>query len=230
MAQTKTEKELQLQVCIGRNLKAARMGVARMSLQKVMKEIWGISDNKNRISEIETGSRMPSPYVLVRLSLLYGVSLDFICGLSTDIERDLECSRAGQITQGLREIAIDTVDRIGMALAQQVAKMPRHETVVLNEDVQQMVHFLKNNINEETFKNPVIADQFYDCLKTLSDSSLRMSSAIAKHSRIMELTVFDHISRSDNNVVNEYLTDNQIDLDRPLNAVEFLEEDTEMVG
>ncbi|MCU4334777.1 helix-turn-helix transcriptional regulator [Acinetobacter pittii] len=214
--QLKTEQEQLLQLTIGKNLKTARQHVADMSMREVMIKVWGISNSKNRLSEIENGSRMPSPFILLRLSLLYGVSLDYIFGVSSDIERDLESSRAGRITQGLREIAIDLVDKIGDTLAKQVSVLPRMEAVTLKDKSLQMVYLLRKVECNEKGISPEDFDSLIELSDSIEDSCKLLDRAVAKHQRIMELSVFDHIERTDNQLINKYLTDHRIHLDKPV--------------
>ncbi len=219
--QTKGEKELQLQKIIGKNLKTARQHVTGMSMLEVMQKVWGISDRKNRLSEIENGARMPSPYILMRLSVLYGVSLDFIFGLSHDIERDLECARAGRIVQGLRETALDMVDQISMSLAKQVNVLPRTDALVVRDRALDMVCFLRQNIEGIRLANPGAMDDFYDRMASLESACRQLDSIVARHSRILELTVYDHITRMDQEVTGRYLTDQRAAKDDPLERAIF---------
>lgn len=219
--QTKGEKELQLQKTIGKNLKTARQHVAGMSMLEVMQKVWGISDRKNRLSEIENGARMPSPYILLRLSVLYGVSLDFIFGLSHDIERDLECSRAGRIVQGLRETALDMVDKISMSLAKQVNILPRTDALVVRDRALDIVCFLRKTLNESSFANAAESEDFFDRLSSLEGSCRQLDSVVARHSRIMELTVYDHIARVDEQITSRYITDHASSKDTPLELASF---------
>lgn len=216
--QLKTEQEQILQVTIGKNLKTARQHVADMSMKEVMMKVWGISNSKNRLSEIENGSRMPSPFILLRLSMLYGVSLDFIFGVSSDIDRDIESSRAGRITQGLREIAIDMVDKIGDTLAKQVSVLPRIEAVTLKDKALQMVYIIRKAKFNEQGISPDFLESLFELTEALEDSCKLLERAVAKHQRIMELSIYDHIQRTDNQLINRYLTDHRIELDKPVEA------------
>lgn len=216
--QLKNEQEQLLQLTLGKNLKTARQHVADMSMKEVMMKVWGISNSKNRLSEIENGSRMPSPFVLLRLSMLYGVSLDFIFGVSSDIDRDLESSRAGRITQGLREIAIDMVDKIGDTLAQQVSVLPRMEAITLKDKALQMVYIVRKAKCNDQGISPECFDAIVELSESMEDSCKLLERAVAKHQRIMELSIYDHIERTDKHLINRYLTDHQIHLDKPVAA------------
>lgn len=217
MVQTKGEVELKLQKTIGVNLKTARQQVALMSMSEVMQKVWGISDRKNRLSEIENGARMPSPYLLLRLCTLYGVSLDYVFGISHDIEKDLECARAGRIMQGLRETALDMVDRIGEQLAQQVSVMPRSEALLVRDRALSLVRYLRQQQDEANVQD----DDLIDHINGLEVSCRQLDTVVARHFRVMELTMFDHINRSDSMAVSRYLTDHRADKDIPVHVEEF---------
>lgn len=84
-----TKREIkQLNVMIGINLKAARDN-AGMTMSDVMKAVWGVGNNRNRIGEIETGRKNITVAELMIFQELYGQSLDYICGLSCEPELDM---------------------------------------------------------------------------------------------------------------------------------------------
>lgn len=78
----------EINVTIGLNLAAARRN-AGMSQTDVMKAVWGVSNNRNRISEIENGKKNLTLIDLLIFQDLYGQSLDYICGLSIEPEIDI---------------------------------------------------------------------------------------------------------------------------------------------
>lgn len=77
-----------INVTIGLNLAAARRN-AGMTQTEVMQAVWGVSNNRNRISEIENGKKDLTLIDLLIFQALYGQSLDYICGLSTEPEMDM---------------------------------------------------------------------------------------------------------------------------------------------
>ena len=78
----------QINFTIGQNLAAARRN-AGMTQTDVMKAVWGVSNNRNRISEIENGKKNLTLIDLLIFQDLYGQSLDYICGLSIEPEIDI---------------------------------------------------------------------------------------------------------------------------------------------
>lgn len=84
-----TRRDLKsINITIGLNLAAARRN-AGMSQTEVMQAVWGVSNNRNRISEIENGKHNLSLADLLIFQDLYGQSLDYICGLSCEPEMDM---------------------------------------------------------------------------------------------------------------------------------------------
>lgn len=84
-----TKRDLKsINVTIGLNLAAARRN-AGMSQTEVMQAVWGVSNNRNRISEIENGKHNLSLADILIFQDLYGQSLDYICGLSCEPELDM---------------------------------------------------------------------------------------------------------------------------------------------
>lgn len=84
-----TKRDLKsINVTIGLNLAAARRN-AGMSQTEVMKAVWGVSNNRNRISEIENGKHNLSLANLLIFQALYGQSMDYILGLSCEPEMDM---------------------------------------------------------------------------------------------------------------------------------------------
>ena len=85
-----TERDLvNIRIIIGANLKAARLN-AGLTQTGVMNAIYGVSNNRNRISEVETGRKKEITVTeLLKFQELYGQSLDYICGLSTEPEMDM---------------------------------------------------------------------------------------------------------------------------------------------
>lgn len=215
--------ELQLQRVIGLNLKSARQRVARMSMQEVCQEIWGDRNKKSRLSEIETGARMPTVYQLLKFSILYGVSLDFIFGMSNDIERDLECSRAGIVVQGLRETALEIVERIGHTLAKQVSVMPKMQATLLLDAALEVIKRFRENQNDIVFHSST-SDALIEAITALDENSRQLSTSVARHNRIMELNIFDHIERMDREVTVKYATDIRAEKGQQIPHTPYLEE------
>ena len=124
------KQDRQRREMIGHNLARAR-GLSGLSQTDVMCRIWQ-QDNptqRNRISEIESGSTLPDAELLLQLCMLYGVSADYVIGLSVEPEIDATAGRMGMLYNGMSEIAGDllkgVVDQLARNGAQYLAKMPK---------------------------------------------------------------------------------------------------------
>lgn len=183
-----TLDENTLKKTIGHNLKLARMQVAKMSMADVMSTIWHVTDSKNRLSEIETGYRLPSLSILLKLANLYDVSLDFIIGTSNDIERDSNCSKAGYIVQNLRTTTLNIADRIAQSLVKNTASLPNDEALALIHAVKEFIQAVKT----ETSKDKRFAqdfEQFAIPLFNLEFTCRQIEAHIAKYHRIIDLSL-----------------------------------------
>lgn len=109
---------------LGANLRAARNN-AGLSQSDVMKAIWGVSDNRNRICEIEKGRKSLTVIEILKFQELYGCSLDYLCGLSVEPELDGIAGTVNHVvnqslgmvdflTKQMAEVLIDHVKSVSM--------------------------------------------------------------------------------------------------------------------
>ncbi len=99
-----TKRDLKsINVTIGLNLAAARRN-AGMSQTEVMQAVWGVSNNRNRISEIENGKHNLSLADLLIFQDLYGQSMDYILGLSCEPELDMLAGTVNHVVNQSKSI------------------------------------------------------------------------------------------------------------------------------
>lgn len=186
----------QLMKVIGENLYKARR-MAQLNQAQVMKEVWGTDGkNTNRISEIETGAKPVSLSLLLKLATLYGTSLDYIFGLSSEPEVDLNSARAGMVLNGLRSIGLEVMDELSQVLSRTIAKMPRNEAILLVEDSKATM----NAYRETMLKDPTFKDKYPDLtvqLHRLSTTTRRTEAQIARHMQQLELAAEETMARTD---------------------------------
>lgn len=186
----------QLMKVIGENLYKARR-MAQLNQAQVMKEVWGTDGkNTNRISEIETGAKPVSLSLLLKLATLYGTSLDYIFGLSSEPEVDLNSARAGMVLNGLRSIGLEVMDELSQVLSRTIAKMPRNEAILLVEDSKATM----NVYRETMLKDPTFKDRYPDLtiqLHRLSTTTRRTEAQIARHMQQLELAAEETMARTD---------------------------------
>lgn len=186
----------QLMKVIGENLYKARR-MAQLNQAQVMKDVWGTDGkNTNRISEIETGAKPVSLSILLKLATLYGTSLDYIFGLSSEPEVDLNSARAGMVLNGLRSIGLEVMDELSQVLSRTIAKMPRNEAILLVEDSKATM----NVYRETMLKDPAFKDKYPDLtfqLHRLSTTTRRTEAQIARHMQQLELAAEETMARTD---------------------------------
>ena len=138
---------------IGRNLQAAR-NLAGLSQVQVMTAIWREKNpkQKNRISEIESGQTLPDAELLQQLVKLYGVSADYILGLSVEPEIDETAGRVGYIYNGVKEIVGEAIqsfsERITIASSNYIKAMPKPHMIALLDQAKRVL----SNTNEIELK------------------------------------------------------------------------------
>lgn len=129
---------------IGKNLANARR-LAGYSQSDVMREIWNETGNqKNRISEMESGLSLPDAELLSALCQFYGVSADYVCGFSAEPEIDQTAGRVGMIYNGLHEIASESVrqmvENLSKISARYIAAMPKPYALAMMEAAKLVWH------------------------------------------------------------------------------------------
>lgn len=127
--------DLKKRAIIGANLAHARH-LAGYSQLDVMRTIWNETGNqKNRISEIESGKSLPDAALLSELCELYGVSADYICGLSAEPEIDQTAGRIGMIYDSLHDVAAMSIQQMVESLsrlsASHISVVPQHNARAL---------------------------------------------------------------------------------------------------
>lgn len=136
--------DLTRRAIIGKNLANARH-LAGYSQLDVMREIWSeTGKQKNRISEIESGRALPDAELLSVLCQFYGVSADYVCGLSAEPEIDQTAGRVGMIYNGLKEIASESVrqmvESISKISASYIAAMPKPHALAMMDAAKLVWH------------------------------------------------------------------------------------------
>lgn len=122
-----TRRDLKnINITIGLNLAAARRN-AGMSQTEVMQAVWGVSNNRNRISEIETGKHSLSLADLLIFQDLYGQSMDYILGLSCEPEMDMLAGTVNHVVNQSRDL-------IEMLTAELASVMVTHVKSIAQND------------------------------------------------------------------------------------------------
>lgn len=166
--------DLTRRAMIGKNLANARR-LAGYSQSDVMREIWHETSNqRNRISEIETGRLLPDAELLSVLCQFYGVSADYVCGLSAEPEIDQTAGRVGMIYNGLQEIASESVRQMVESLskmsASYIAAMPKPHALAMMEAAKLVWHeYTKKDNSKIKRDHPELSDAIFKMFNVVKE-------------------------------------------------------------
>lgn len=193
-------EQKKMQHIIGANLKKAR-NLANLSMQEVMIKIWNVDNNKNRLSELENGAKLPTLPILFELCELYGVSIDYIFGRTREPELDLQSQRAGSIMQAMRETGLELMDCISNALSKKVALMPKHESELLLDAAKKLIR------EHKKISRDSLSDEINLALGELEYTARQLDIQIARHLRTIELNCVEQINGIDSGMKNRLYTE-----------------------
>lgn len=139
-----TERDLQnIRNIIGFNLRAARKN-ARLSQSDVMKAIYGVSNNRNRVSEIETGTKKEITISeILKFQRLYGQSLDYICGLSTEPDIDMVAGSVNHIVNQSQALVEFITTEISEVVVNQMKAVAKDDHIALIEQSKSLCDSVK---------------------------------------------------------------------------------------
>ena len=190
---------------IGQNLAKART-LSGLSQSDVMSKIWLKDDPKqrNRISEIESGGTLPDAELLLQLCMLYGVSADYVIGLSVEPEIDATAGRMGMMYNGMSEIASDllkgVVEQLARNGADYIAKMPKPATMGVLATGKQVWNLYNQH---KTKVPPELGHAIFEFAKELQG----LDKGIAVSMRNYEMALQDCIERPDTIEKHQTLAD-----------------------
>lgn len=122
-----TDKQLkQIRVTVGRNLAAARKN-AGMTQAEVMRIVWNVDNNRNRISEIENGNKDLTLTDLLIFQNLYNQSLDYICGLSVEPELDMLASTVNHVVNQSRSMVEYLTEQFAETITEHMKSICRND-------------------------------------------------------------------------------------------------------
>lgn len=162
--------DLTRRAMLGANLAHARC-LAGYSQLDVMRIIWQETGNqKNRISEIESGKSLPDAELLSDLCRLYSVSADYICGFSAEPEIDQTAGRVGMIYTGLTEIAATAtqqmVENLSRISASYIAAMPKPHAMALLDAAKTVWRDFSTEPHDKIRQQyPVISQSLFEMFK-----------------------------------------------------------------
>ncbi|MDO5769965.1 MAG: helix-turn-helix transcriptional regulator [Psychrobacter sp.] len=117
---------------LGNNLKIARKA-ASMSQTDVMRILWGVENNRNRICEIETGKKDISVLDFMLLQDLYKVSADYLLGLSVEYEVDALAGTVNHIVNQSTGLIEQMTSEFSKVLVNHLKKVSKGDNEALLE-------------------------------------------------------------------------------------------------
>lgn len=190
---------------IGLKLCAARK-LSKMTQTDVMLKIFNVKNpnQKNRISEIESGKVAPDSELLQELCLLYGVSADWILGFTVEPEIDLTASRVGLLYNGMAHALSPLVERIieqvsgsfAEAGSQYLASLP-------NSGILALIQNAKNIINEIN-DGHVTKESLATLMETVRECDVLLS-----RNNVKFFSHLDDLCERDESNVNEMIIKSQ---------------------
>lgn len=191
----KQEKE-QLAQIVGANLRVARE-INGFTRKKVMQDIFmGDGYNLNRISELENGDALPSVPLLLKLSVYYNVNMDFLMGRTHQPDFLSEDAYVGRAVADLRNLGLDMMDKVTIALLGQIKSLPSIDSMALLDNAKQLI-FALLQCQDGAFKDKYHA-QFKGLVASLNDSIISTEKTLARQQILKEVAYEDAIADSDN--------------------------------
>ncbi|MCG2572020.1 helix-turn-helix domain-containing protein [Acinetobacter sp. ME22] len=190
---------------IGIKLCAARK-LSKMTQTDVMLKVFNVKNpnQKNRISEIESGKVAPDSELLQELCLLYGVSADWILGFTVEPEIDLTASRVGLLYNGMAHALSPLVERIieqvsgsfAEAGSQYLASLPNSGVLALIQNSKKIINEIHDgHVTKESLAT--LMETVRECDVLLSRNNVKFFSHL------------DDLCERDESNVNEMIIKSQ---------------------
>lgn len=111
------------------------MGVVRRNMGYTQQDMADLVPcDKNMISQWETGERLPIPFYMLRISQILGVSLDYLFGMTTDVEIDQNQALYGACMMQFQNMFKNVQTTLAKGFVQKVnSVLPSNETNLLCE-------------------------------------------------------------------------------------------------
>lgn len=187
-----TKRDIQdINKIVGLNLARARDN-SGMSMSEVMEAIWGVTNNKNRICEIERGKKNLTLVDMLLFQELYGYSLDYLCGLSVEPEVD---SLAGTVNhaynQSQKMIDMLTENMAGV-LVSHIKSVAKDDSLALLDSAKSLIAAVQGELGG---KVPSIA--LSKALRETSDTVRSIETAQKKQQLAVKTQMEQRCSRID---------------------------------
>lgn len=167
---------------VGKKFRTARLA-NNLTIRYVVDKVF--DGNGNRLSEIEHGMKLPTVTKMIELAQLYGVSLDYIFGLSPEYESNVESFHTGLIVNTMREASLDLADRVSESLIMLSKKLPNHQGQLLLDSAKRCLKDFDKHRHDLVFSAEY--GSLCESMKDLQHHIHQTENAIARSARLMEV-------------------------------------------
>lgn len=130
---------------LGINLKVAREG-AGYTQAEVMERVWGIFNNRNRISEIENGHVDVNIELIIILADMYGCTVDYLLGRSCEPINDIYANHLNHILLNCRKYFEPMIEQMVGSVTDFIKKVDKDEHLELVNTCEKLRDYtLKHN-------------------------------------------------------------------------------------
>jgi|GEM_PF-1477115 len=165
---------------LGANLRAARNN-AGLSQSDVMKAIWGVTDNRNRICEIEKGRKSLTVIEILKFQELYGCSLDYLCGLSVEPELDALAGTVNHVVNQSRDMVDFLTNQMAEVLIGHVKSVSQDNLGALLENAKALCNQIKSDLPAGQIPSIQMAKALRDAqdtIRIIEDEILKQQMAV----------------------------------------------------
>lgn len=173
-----TKRDLKsINITIGLNLAAARRN-AGMSQTEVMQAVWGVSNNRNRISEIENGKHNLSLADLLIFQDLYGQSLDYICGLSCEPEMDMLAGTVNHVVNQSRDLIEMLTAELASVMVTHVKSIAKEDTEALIDKTNALVEVMQSTVDPRSEEYIVLMQHMNDVRQVIRHIDVKQARQV----------------------------------------------------
>lgn len=201
--------EKQLYKIVGENCRRARV-ICNLTMKEAQAKIWNYKNKEmhpNRMSELESGQKKIDLKILYLVAKTYGVSVDYLLGLSNDFENNPASSHCGLIFNSVRDSVLETTDRICSEMSRLMRHLPPYQGELLKDSAKNM-----NRVIYEAQLDLAFRAQYPHIIEAhhkLAEDVRMFETVIAKYMRMMELTMIDQINRKDSEIVSMTMSEKE---------------------
>ncbi|WP_111857884.1 hypothetical protein [Acinetobacter sp. CFCC 10889] len=187
---------------VGYNSKIAREW-AGINRDVVMQKVWNYKEEtfNNRIVELESGARsFPLP-IMIKIAKLYDCSLDFIAGISNEVELNTPSSHNGIIIQSMRNAALEMANSLSKDLCSLLDHFPKYHGELLKLYAQKLVDAILVHRADRQFSTsyPEVLEMAFSLMAEIQAFDM----LIARFHRYAELNIIEVIEEYENNAFHK---------------------------